>query len=75
MQFFTFPHVCSACLLLSTGSVMDVCLVRRGSCAAGQEAQWGILASHRSGETEDSFLADITVGLACGQMKSGAPAR
>ena len=40
-----------------------------------QEAKRGILASHRSGETEDSFLADITAGLACGQLKSGAPAR
>ncbi len=40
-----------------------------------QEAKWRILASHRSGETEDTFLADITVGLACGQLKSGALAR
>ena len=40
-----------------------------------QGAKWRILASHRSGETEDTFLADITVGLACGQLKSGALAR
>ncbi|BDA47873.1 Enolase [Coccomyxa sp. Obi] len=40
-----------------------------------QEAKWRVLASHRSGETEDSFLADITVGLACGQIKSGGLAR
>ncbi|CAL5220022.1 g1968 [Coccomyxa viridis] len=40
-----------------------------------KEAKWRILASHRSGETEDTFLADITVGLACGQLKSGALAR
>ena len=31
--------------------------------------------SHRSGETEDPFIADLTVGSGCGQLKSGAPAR
>ena len=38
-------------------------------------AGWNILASHRSGETTDPFLADLTVGLGTGQIKSGAPAR
>jgi len=32
-------------------------------------------ASHRSGETEDSFVADLSVGIGCGQIKSGAPCR
>jgi enolase len=31
--------------------------------------------SHRSGETEDSFIADLAVGSGCGQLKAGAPAR
>ena len=31
--------------------------------------------SHRSGETEDSFLADVTVATSAGQLKTGAPAR
>ena len=31
--------------------------------------------SHRSGETEDSFIADLAVGTHCGHLKSGAPAR
>jgi enolase len=31
--------------------------------------------SHRSGETEDSFIADLAVGSGCGHLKSGAPAR
>ncbi|HVY09211.1 MAG TPA: phosphopyruvate hydratase [Mycobacteriales bacterium] len=31
--------------------------------------------SHRSGETDDSFIADLAVGTGCGHMKSGAPAR
>ena len=33
------------------------------------------MVSHRSGETEDPFIAELTVGLGCGQLKSGAPAR
>ena len=36
---------------------------------------WGVMASHRSGETEDSFIADLAVGLGTGQIKSGAPCR
>lgn len=33
------------------------------------------MVSHRSGETPDSFIADLTVASGCGQLKSGAPAR
>jgi enolase len=33
------------------------------------------MVSHRSGETEDPFIADLAVGLCTGQMKSGAPCR
>jgi len=40
-----------------------------------KEAGWGVMASHRSGETEDSFIADLSVGLATGQIKTGAPCR
>jgi enolase len=40
-----------------------------------QKAGWGVMASHRSGETEDSFIADLSVGLATGQIKTGAPCR
>ena len=36
---------------------------------------WGVMTSHRSGETEDSFIADLAVGLATGQIKTGAPCR
>ncbi|KAF5446808.1 hypothetical protein F2P56_032409 [Juglans regia] len=38
-------------------------------------ANWGVMTSHRSGETEDSFIADLSVGLATGQIKAGAPCR
>ena len=40
-----------------------------------KEAGYTCLFSHRSGETEDSFLADITVATNAGQLKTGAPAR
>ena len=36
---------------------------------------WGVMVSHRSGETEDSFIADLCVGLSTGQIKTGAPCR
>lgn len=38
-------------------------------------ATWGVMVSHRSGETEDVTIADIAVGLRAGQIKTGAPAR
>ncbi len=34
-----------------------------------------VMASHRSGETEDPFVADLSVSLGCGQIKTGAPCR
>lgn len=40
-----------------------------------KRAGWGVMASHRSGETEDSFIADLAVGLSTGQIKTGAPCR
>eukprot|EP00126_Sphaerothecum_destruens_P014950 Sdes_comp8847_c0_seq1m239 len=40
-----------------------------------QAAGWGVMVSHRSGETEDSFIADLVVGLCTGQIKTGAPCR
>ena len=40
-----------------------------------QEAGFRAIISHRSGETEDTSIADIAVGLAAGQIKSGAPSR
>jgi len=40
-----------------------------------REHGWGAFVSHRSGETVDSFIADMTVALDTGHLKSGAPAR
>ncbi|XP_057955731.1 cytosolic enolase 3 [Malania oleifera] len=40
-----------------------------------KDAHWGVVTSHRCGETEDSFIADLAVGLSTGQIKAGAPCR
>lgn len=40
-----------------------------------QDSGWGTVISHRSGETEDTTIADLAVGLGAGQIKTGAPAR
>ena len=39
------------------------------------EQGWGVFVSHRSGETPDDFIADLTVGLGTGHLKTGAPCR
>ena len=40
-----------------------------------QRAGWGVMVSHRSGETEDNFIGDLVCGLGTGEIKSGAPCR
>ncbi|KAL8451032.1 hypothetical protein Emag_002905 [Eimeria magna] len=45
------------------------------ACRLSQKNGWGVMVSHRSGETEDSFIADLVVGLRTGQIKTGAPCR
>lgn len=40
-----------------------------------RRAGWGAMVSHRSGETVDSFIADFTVAMSTGHLKTGAPAR
>ena len=40
------------------------------SCKLAQENGWGVMVSHRSGETEDTFIADLVVGLCTGQVKT-----
>lgn len=38
------------------------------SCKLAQSNGWGVMVSHRSGETEDTFIADLVVGLCTGQV-------
>merc|ERR1711879_321957 len=53
------------------GSVTEA--IKAHNMAKGQG--WGTMVSHRSGETEDCFIADLVVGLGTGQIKTGAPCR
>lgn len=46
------------------GTVTESVRAALDSKAAG----WGVMVSHRSGETEDNFIADLSVGLASGQV-------
>mmetsp|Transcript_31452 Transcript_31452/g.72323 ORF Transcript_31452/g.72323 Transcript_31452/m.72323 type:complete len:448 (-) Transcript_31452:298-1641(-) len=64
---------CNALLLKvnQIGSISESIEAVNMAKAAG----WGVMTSHRSGETEDSFIADLAVGLATGQIKTGAPCR
>eukprot|EP00088_Acartia_fossae_P034686 TRINITY_DN3560_c0_g1_i4.p1 TRINITY_DN3560_c0_g1~~TRINITY_DN3560_c0_g1_i4.p1 ORF type:complete len:433 (-),score=171.65 TRINITY_DN3560_c0_g1_i4:196-1494(-) len=64
---------CNALLLKvnQIGSVTES--IRAHQMAKGQG--WGTMVSHRSGETEDCFIADLVVGLGTGQIKTGAPCR
>ena len=43
--------------------------------AMAKKAGYGTVISHRSGETEDSFIADLAVGTAAGQIKTGSLSR
>lgn len=53
------------------GSLTESIQAAKDSYNAG----WGVMVSHRSGETEDTTIADLAVGLRSGQIKAGAPAR
>jgi enolase len=65
--------LCNALLLKvnQIGSVTESIEASNMSQAAG----WGVMVSHRSGETEDAFIGDLVVGLGTGEIKSGAPCR
>ena len=45
------------------------------SAQLAQSDGWGVMVSHRSGETESTLIADLVVALGTGQIKTGAPAR
>ncbi len=62
------------CLLLKVnqvGTVTEALAAVRLASAAG----WKVMVSHRSGETEDTFIADLAAGIGGGMIKAGAPAR
>ncbi|XP_072447796.1 beta-enolase [Chiloscyllium punctatum] len=62
------------CLLLKVNQIGTVSESIK-ACKLAQTNGWGVMVSHRSGETEDPFIADLVVGLCTGQIKTGAPCR
>ncbi|MBW2971951.1 phosphopyruvate hydratase [Candidatus Woesearchaeota archaeon] len=65
--------LCSALLLKvnQIGSLSEAMAAAKLAMDNG----WNVMVSHRSGETEDPFIADLAVGLGTGQIKTGAPCR
>uniref|UniRef100_A0A3B3TMM2 phosphopyruvate hydratase n=1 Tax=Poecilia latipinna TaxID=48699 RepID=A0A3B3TMM2_9TELE len=55
------------CLLLKVNQIGSVTEAIK-ACKLAQENGWGVMVSHRSGETEDTFIADLVVGLCTGQV-------
>lgn len=55
------------CLLLKVNQIGSVTEAIE-ACKMAQGAGWGCMVSHRSGETEDTFIADLVVGLGTGQV-------
>jgi len=64
---------CNA-LLMKVNQIGTLTESLQAICAA-QSADWGVIVSHRSGETEDTSIADIVVGTGAGQIKAGALSR
>ena len=64
---------CNALLLKvnQIGTLTESIQAAKDSYAAG----WGVMVSHRSGETEDVTISDIVVGIRAGEIKTGAPCR
>jgi len=62
------------CLLLKVNQIGTVTESIKAHLLAKSNG-WGTMVSHRSGETEDCFIADLVVGLSTGQIKTGAPCR
>ncbi len=66
-------HACNA-LLLKVNQIGTISEALEAAQLA-IKSDWNVMVSHRSGEAEDTFIADLVVGLGNGQIKSGAPCR
>lgn len=78
----TNPAIISEAILRKVGNAALIKVNQIGTVTEAleamricREAGWAQMISHRSGETTDSFIADLAVASGCGQIKSGAPAR
>jgi len=68
-HFRIHPSVCFSSITLFTF------FSEYTSAQLSQSDGWGVMISHRSGETENTIIADLVVALGVGQIKTGAPAR
>jgi enolase len=80
--FCTNPAIITRAIARGIGNAALIKLNQIGTVTETLEAMaicraagYRQFVSHRSGETEDSFIADLAVGSGCGQLKAGAPAR
>jgi enolase len=80
--FCTNPALIARAITLGIGNSSLIKLNQIGTVtetldamALCRRAGYRQFVSHRSGETEDTFIADLAVGTGCGHLKSGAPAR
>lgn len=73
MQLAIEKKACN-CLLLKVNQIGTITEAIQAYLLA-KSSGWGTMISHRSGETEDTFIADLVVGLSTGQIKTGAPCR
>mmetsp|Transcript_44075 Transcript_44075/g.134182 ORF Transcript_44075/g.134182 Transcript_44075/m.134182 type:complete len:479 (-) Transcript_44075:199-1635(-) len=62
------------CLLLKVNQIGSIS-ESIDAVKKSKQAGWGVMTSHRSGETEDTYIADLAVGLCTAQIKTGAPCR
>ena len=68
------PQGSANCLLLKVNQIGSIS-ESIDAVKLSKQNGWGVMTSHRSGETEDNYIADLAVGLATGQIKTGAPCR
>jgi enolase len=80
--FVTNPVVIADAISRGVGNAALIKLNQIGTVTETLEALrvcrdsgYAAMVSHRSGETEDTFIADLAIGSGCGQLKTGAPAR
>jgi len=80
--FVTNPERLRRGITLGAGNALLLKVNQIGTLTEALEAadlasshHYGVIVSHRSGETEDTFIADLAVALSRGQIKTGAPAR
>jgi enolase len=81
-NFVTNPDIIADAISRSVANASLIKVNQIGSVSETLEALkvcraggYAAMISHRSGETDDAFIADLAVGSGCGQLKSGAPAR